>query len=718
MKKLFRNRIIKNYLLMFITLFAVEVIFRLVLKMPLLDWSLLRIFVGINIISMTLSVIFSFCGRIGSNILTFLFCLIGSVYATLQAGFYNFLGIFVSVETSSQLGAVTDYITDYFDSFKNSFYCILIPLGALILYYILFERKVKLSLKNEDVDFIEKFNTKDLKNKEAIKRKNNRINTLKNTRINFVILIMILCGFYYYSLDASFMKNELQLRTTKNLFLYPDIPNLAMAQFGSAGFGLIDVETLMFPRELSPTDEFVPYVKEEISEDEITDNTRLIDDEAWEEWNNETNNNDYKKLNSYYMSREITPKNDYTAMFEGKNLIVIMMESANTILLDEKYYPNVSKLAKEGWNFTNAYSPRNSCNTGNNEMSGMVSLYTINRVCTANIYKDNLYPESIFNLFNNKGYNTSSFHNYTEAYYARSTIHKNMGSTYYGVQSLGIPFTSQYEEWPSDVALMEEAMKKIDTSKPFMTWMTTVSSHQPYGVSSELGDLNLSLFANTNYDITLKRYMSKLKVLDDAIGRLIELLKEKDILDDTVIVLYGDHYPYGIKNNVLNQYFTYDVNEGYEVDRTPFIIYNSEITPTTYKEYTSFMNIVPTMANLFNLDYDPRLYAGHDVLSEDYPNRIVFADGSWKDDIALYSATSGKVSYYSDKTYDNEYIISVNKEISDMIKMSNTAITTNYFNALEEGKEKHEEIIPPNIDDMTVPPIYGSGDDQEKKDES
>ena len=118
MKKLFHNRIIKNYLLMFLTLFAVEVIFRAVLKMPLIDWSLLRIFVGINVITMILSIIFSYCGRIGSNILTFLVCLIGSIYATLQAGFYNFLGVFVSVETSSQLGAVTDYITDYFDSFN------------------------------------------------------------------------------------------------------------------------------------------------------------------------------------------------------------------------------------------------------------------------------------------------------------------------------------------------------------------------------------------------------------------------------------------------------------------------------------------------------------------------------------------------------------------------------------------------------------------------
>ncbi len=127
------------------------------------------------------------------------------------------------------------------------------------------------------------------------------------------------------------------------------------------------------------------------------------------------------------------------------------------------------------------------------------------------------------------------------------------------------------------------------------------------------------------------------------------------------------------------------------------------------------MNIVPTVANLFNLDYDPRLYAGRDVLSEDYPNRIVFADGSWRDEVAFYSATNGSISYYGDEKYNNDYIISVNKEISDMIKMSNTAITTNYFKALYDGKENYENDVPSDVDDMIVPPIYRDDDENEEE---
>ena len=83
-----------------------------------------------------------------------------------------------------------------------------------------------------------------------------------------------------------------------------------------------------------------------------------------------------------------------------------MIESGSNIMINEKYYPNLYTLYNEGWTWENAYSPRNACSTGNNEMSGMVSLYTINNVCTANRYRNNKYPESLFNLFTKAGYTT------------------------------------------------------------------------------------------------------------------------------------------------------------------------------------------------------------------------------------------------------------------------------------------------------------------------
>src|SRR5574344_2670090 len=134
------------------------------------------------------------------------------------------------------------------------------------------------------------------------------------------------------------------------------------------------------------------------------------------------------------------------------------MESTNDIAINEEEYPNIYKLYSEGIHFNNNYSPRNNCSTGNNEMTVMTSLFTINNTCTANTYKKKTYFESIFNLFNNAGYQTSSYHDYAEYYYDRKTIHPNMGSMhYYNVVDLGIRWTSEYKEWPSDVDLLTTA---------------------------------------------------------------------------------------------------------------------------------------------------------------------------------------------------------------------------------------------------------------------
>mgnify|MGYP004459722217 FL=1 len=666
MKKILTNNILKNYLILTISLFGIEMIFKAVENTSVLDWSSLRIFMGISIISLFLSILLSFCKKWIANILTFLIVIIATIYAIAQAGFENYLGVYISINTSSQLGAVKEYVRDYIASFNGIFYIITIPLVLLIIYKIL-----------------EKFILKDKKLNIYTKKEDNI------ARIIALVFLVLFSGFYYASLSLRFMQNEIQLVKTKTLFKNPSNPNIAVNQFGVEMFGILDIKTALFP--VNETSNEVKFVSKNNGNTEITDYTRTVDDTAWQNLNNNEANIDYKTLNNYFMSRNVTDKNEYTGMFEGKNLIVIMMESVNNILLDENIYPNFAKLYKNGWYWENAYSPRNSCSTGNNEMTGMISLYSIYRTCTANVYMNNKYEESIFGLFNNKGYTTTSYHNYTEKYYYRSTIHKNMGSSkYYGVSDLGISYNNEYKEWPSDVLLMDKSSEIFTQNSPFMAWITTVSPHQPYYTDSELSKIYYDSFDNTGYPSNVKRYMSKLKVLDDSLGEILKILEEKGILDDTVIVLYADHYPYGLTNSDISKVLGDGINKYNEVDRTPFVIYNSKMTPKTYSEYTSYVNVLPTVANLFNLDYDPRLYMGTDLLSSSYQNRVVFADGSWQTPVGFYYASTGRMSYFNDDRYTNDEIVNINTDVDNMIKYSNLAIKTNYFEHLFNEKNKYE----------------------------
>lgn len=698
--KVLYNKVFKNYLIITGCLFLLEFIFKIVNGFSIFNWSLIRIFLGVNIIGLFFSFLYSFAGRIIGNALTIITCFAATIYSIVQTGFYNFLGTFISFNTSSQLDAVTDYFPDFMNSFKWYYWILLLPFILVCSYYIFIEHKVHVMQLNEEIDFSDKFDSKERKEINARKNRKSLKNTLFAEKASAIIAIGLFIGFYASTYNIPFMQNELQIKSSKELLFNPDLPNIANSQLGFVVYSLADIKTIFFPTtKIEESYDFKD--KYDIPEQKVTDYTRYIDDTIWKKVIEDEKNKNYKTLSNYYISQNITDMNDYTGIFKDKNLIVIMMESTNTIALNPSFFPNLYKVYSEGWSWDNAFSPRNSCSTGNSEMSGMVSLYTINSNCTANYYKNNIYPESIFNLFNNAGYTTSSYHNYTDQYYARSIYHPNMGSGhYYGVQELGIPYSNVYQEWPSDVELMKKMLSLTEKQDKFMAWITTVSSHQPYTISSELGDLNLDKFSNTNYSIQMKRYLSKLSVLDEAIGTLLDGLKEQGKLEDTVIVMYADHYPYGLKDDVLSSYFNTNVSINNEVDRTPFIIYNSEMTGTKFNSYTSYMNITPTVANLFGLDYDPRLYAGHDLMSKDYENRVVFADGSWRDDVAFYNATTGNVTYFNGNvTYTNDELKSINSSVKNRISMSNLAIKTNYFNYLSN-----------KFSEYTVSPVTGEAE--------
>lgn len=678
MKEKLNNSYLINYLILLLGMFIPEVIFKVINKSSVLDMSTLRIFLGLNIICAIALFILNFARPLVRKIVVSIIVFVTSVYTFLQLGFFNFLGVYISFQTSSQLGAVKDYIKDFILSFKPIFFIVLIPIVIIILLYVIFSKKM---------------------NNEPIKLKTNIV-------VSSIILILSIT-LYTLTILVPGLQNKYQTISNKKLFLTASNPSLTTEQYGTLGFCFLDLKAMMFPVSLE--ENYVTNNNENASSI-TTEYSREIDDTKWKEIIENEKNVKMNSLNNYFINRSITDKNEYTGLFEDKNLIVILMESVNDIFINPEYYPNFYKLVSEGWYWENNYSPRNSCATMNNEFSGMTGLYSIYNTCTASKYKNNSYYESIFNLYNNNNYITFSAHDYTEAYYPRKTIHTNMGSgEYFGVQKLGIDYSSEYINWANDDDFMAEVLNIIDDKREkneqFMTWLTTVSSHQPYSVNSIQGNKYYDLTENTKYPKDVRRYMSKLKILDDGLGVLLEGLESRGILDDTVIVLYGDHYPYGISTDNLNKVLDYDTSEYYNAERVPFVIYNSEQEAKVFSEYTSYINILPTLANLFNLDYDPRLYLGTDILSDDYKSLVVFADGSWKNENYYYDATKNKITNFTDKELSLEELKNINDGINTKISVSSDVIKNNYFKYLEDklkNIEETEEIVEESKDKENI----------------
>lgn len=661
-----KDKYINNLIITHITLFLIETLFKVLNNFKVFSYSLLRIYISTFIISLIITFISSlFKSKKIRNFINILFVFIYSVYSLMQLGFINFLGVYISLHTSGQFGAVTDYIGDFMVSFKLIYYIILIPFILYVIYYIVTRKKKYYKYKFSKRSFI------------------------------LLFLLILSCSLYVFTLKADFMQNKYQSKKTYELFINPDVPSIAVHEMGPVVFGIMDAKTVVFP----PEEVFIDNdMNNNQNNDENTDREvlpvldNLINDEK----------SKYSKLNNYFAKRNITSYNDYTGMFSGKNVVVVLMESVNEGIINEKYFPNFYRIYSGGWHWENNYSPRNSCATGNNEFSAMTSLYSIYNTCTSNVYKENTYFESIFGLFNDANYNTVSMHDFTEWYYKRSTIHSNMGSNHYlDTKELNIFTKGIYGEWPSDEEFFTKAFDYIENNvkgdKPYMAWFTTVSSHQPYITSSEIGDLYKDYFMSEGYSKPVSRYFSKLTVLDNALGIMLNKLEESNELENTVIVLLADHYPYGLKADYLKEFINHELDD-YEREKTPFVIYNPSMESKTFNEYTSYINLIPTLANLMGINYDPRLYMGTDLLSDSYESRVVFADGSWKNEKAYYNASTGEVKYFTDEEYTVEEVQRINNLVAMDISMSSSAIKTNYFAYLGNKINEYKESLI-NVDD-------------------
>lgn len=649
MKKI--SKYLYNIIILTTSIFLIEIIFKLVNNQNLFNVSVIRILFSTIIISLIISYIELYLKNKTCKKLNLLIIFIISFYSILQVGFNNFLGVYISFNVTSQAGAVTSYIIDFIKSFYWYYYFLLFPFILLIVFYKLQERKIiKINVDNN-------------------------FNKLEKS-LSLISFLLVFGFLYHVTISTNIFQNKLQIISNKELFKSASNPSLAIREFGSTMFFVLDIKNLFI------------HDDSEIIDNNKPNSNNNPSDKKWQELIEKEENLTLNYLNEYFINNTKTGKNSYTGLFEDKDLIVIMMESVNDIFINEEMYPNFYKLLSSGYYFKNNYSPRNSCATGNNELSGMIGLYSIYNKCTANTYSNNIYPYSIFNLFNNKGYKTTSMHDYTEKYYQRREIHTNMGSgKYFDVDDLKLTYNTKDEEWASDEDFMKQVvniLKNYKEKDKFMTWLTTVTSHQPYG-SSTYGDKYLYLFESEkyiDYNIKLKRYMSKLKVLDDGLGVLLKGLEDQGKLDDTVIILYGDHYPYGLANNILENALSYSIEEKYENERVPMVIWSNDLEATTYTEYTSYVNLLPTIANLFNLDYDTRYSTGQDLFSSDYQSITVFADGSWKNEIAFYNASNDNITYYTNKEYTIDEIIKINESVNNKIKYSNLAIQHDYFNYL------------------------------------
>lgn len=390
-------------------------------------------------------------------------------------------------------------------------------------------------------------------------------------------------------------------------------------------------------------------------------------------------NNSVKMIHEYMNNSTATLKNEYTGIFKDKNLIVLVAEAFSPLAVNEKLTPTLYKLVNSSFKFTNFYSPIYYVSTSDGEYVSLTSLLPKESVWSFEKSSKNYLPYVYGNAFKNLGYTTYAFHNGRYKYYDRHKSHPNMGYTYMGCFN-GLEKLMNCNKWPqSDLEMINATFDMYSNSERFVAYYMTISGHLEYNfMGNNMAYKNKSLVENEPYSTAIKAYIATQIELDKALETLINKLEEKQILDDTVIVLSADHYPYGLTNKEINAVSPMN-DEKFDIHKNNLIIYNSALENTvTIDKYAESLDILPTVLNLFGIDYDSRLLMGTDILSSS-EGLVILNDRSWITNKGKYNAATKQFTPFNNEEVSTEYIENINSTVYNKFVISKSILETDYY---------------------------------------
>ena len=394
----------------------------------------------------------------------------------------------------------------------------------------------------------------------------------------------------------------------------------------------------------------------------------------------EEDNDKIRSLHKYFKSVTPTEKNKYSGMFKDKNLIVITAEAFSPIAIDKELTPTLYKMYTEGFSFSNFYTPIFYVSTSDGEYVSLTSLLPKEGVWSFQESSKISLPFVYGNILKNYGYSANAYHNGRYNYYKRNLSHPNMGYKYVGCGN-GLEKKINCKIWPqSDLEMINATIDDYIENEKFLAYYMSISGHLNYTYNGNMmATKNRDKVKNLKYSEAIQAYLATNIELDKALESLINSLKEKGKLDDTVIVISADHYPYGLTINEMKERATYINDEKFDIHKNNLIIWNSQIkTPIKIDKYASSLDILPTVLNLLGVEYDSRLLMGTDILSNS-EGLVIFNDRSWITKYGKYDAIKGKFTEYINLEEKQKYIDEINEIVKNKFNASRLILETNYY---------------------------------------
>ena len=515
------------------------------------------------------------------------------------------------------------------------------------------------------------------------------------------------------------------LGPAKSYYTYEFTANTAIPHFGLLTSVRLELEYAVVGVPTAPLDAFLddplptatpdPEESADPSADPSTDvsqrpiptgpNVLDIDFEALAE--GETNET-IQSMHQYFANVIPSEKNEYTGMFEGKNLILLTAEGFSPYAIDQELTPTLYKLTHEGFVFNNFYQPDWTLSTTGGEFAvttGVIPNWLSGSDASPLVSASRSMPITLAKLFAAEGYAVPAWHNHTYTYYHRDEYLGNFGYDYHGI---GNGLELAHDVWPnSDLEMMEATADSyinayVEDGTPFHAYYMTVSGHGYYSWGGNAMSRKHREAVEAKYpDLseTSQAYLACNMELDLALEHLVDKLEAAGIADDTLIVMTGDHYPYLMVENGGADY--YNELRGFEDTESDTSRYRNTLLmwsgcikePIIVDTPCSSIDIVPTICNLFGLDYDSRLYSGRDIFATNYePDQysncmplVVFANkgkgNAWITAAGTYECSTKTFTPNEGIELEDEedYIKRVNRLVAAKVNYSKLIIQEDYY---------------------------------------
>ena len=635
----------KKMLIIFLNLLYLELIYHLFIfnSFKLKHIFLITIFTVLSTIFIDL-ITSLFTIKVNKWLMIIINCFL-SVLFIAQIINYRFYGNVISIYSIIHGGQVFGFLSAIFSVLWQNITCVILLLIPIPLY-IIFNKKIE---------------TDNLSWKVILK---------KNGLLIIVFILSLL----------SLQTDKKEIYSAKNLYYYRHAPLETVKKLGMLTTLRLDLERTItgFEENLTKvTDLNLPEVKEDTkNEDKIKYNIEDIDFLKLAEEETKT---EIKNIHHYMANETPTKQNKYTGMFKNKNLIVITAEAFSPIAVNEALTPTLYKLVNQGFTFTNFYSPIYYVSTSDGEYVSLTSLLPKESVWSFYKSSKNYLPYVYGNVFKNLGYETYAFHDGQYKYYDRNLSHPNMGYKYMACGN-GLEKLMNCKKWPqSDLEMINATFDMYSNEEKFVAYYMSISGHLEYNFyGNNMANKNKALVADTEYSDKIKAYIACQIELDKALEELINKLKEKDILDDTVIVLSADHYPYGLTNNDINSVTPLE-DAKFDIHKNNLIIWSNTMKKNIkIDKIAESLDILPTILNLFGINYDSRLLIGKDILS-DTDGLVILNDRSWITKYGKYNASTQKFTSLTEEEIPENYVNKINEIVANKFVISKNILDTNYY---------------------------------------